>query len=252
MAMALPATMRTLATAIFGLALAACTVGGVGQGDDVTPPPPPGDDNPPPPPPDPTVDVGMSPSTITGELGSIDNNFTVTVTGSGGFSGPVALAYSGIPSDWNAAFDTDTVTLTENGTATATLNVRVPTNATATTASISISATSTAAPASVPTPSSLEILNQVTIHIAAGTGSDSGNHNFGMTEVRVKAGATIRIQNDDGIPHRIHGDNLFPHEDDNDPGANPGGVYAVPMTDTGLGDFYCHDHGGNPVNVIVE
>jgi plastocyanin len=255
MAMALPAAMRTLVTAILGLTLAACTVGNVGD-DGTTPPgddnpPPPGDDQPPPPP-DPKVAVGIGPSTITSELGSIDNDFTITVTGSDNFSGAVTLAYTGVPADWNAALDTDTVTVPVNGTATATLNIRVPTNSTAGTATINVTATSSAAPATAPTPATLDILNQVTVHIAAGTGTDGGNHIYPVSEIRVKAGATVRIQNDDGITHRMHGDNLFPHEDDGAPTADPGGVYEVQMNDTGLGDFYCHDHGGPAVNVIVE
>jgi len=256
MAMALRLAMRTLATAIFGLMMAACTVGNVGD-DGTTPPPgddqpPPGDDQPPPPP-DPKVAVGMTPATINSELGTIDNNFTISVTGSDNFSGPVTLAFTGVPTDWNAALDTDTVTLAVNGTATATLNVRVPTNATATTASISVTATSTAAPATTPAPSTLVVANQVTVHIGSGVGTDPSAHDAAFpNEIRIKAGATVRIQNDDGITHRMHGDNLFPHEDDGAATANPGGVYEVQMNDTGLGDFYCHDHGGNPVNIIVE
>lgn len=255
MAMALPAVMRTLVTAILGLTLAACTVGNVGD-DGTTPPgddnpPPPGDDQPPPPP-DPKVAVGIGPSTISSELGSIDNDFTITVTGSDNFSGAVTLAYTGIPADWNAALDTDTVTVPVNGTATATLNVRVPTNSDAGTATINVTATSSAAPATAPTPATLDVLNQVTIHIPAGTGG--GSHNFGTTSVRIKAGATLRIQNDDGTAHVIHGDNVVPHEDDGAPSADPGGVYAIPMNSTGDGDFYCHTHGdsGEAVSVIVE
>lgn len=251
--------MRILLTAILGLSMAACTVGATGDdgsnpGDDT----PPGDDNPPgddgnPPPPTPRVAVAMTPATIDSELGSIANDFTITVTGSGTFSGPVALAFTGVPADWNAALDNTTVTVPTDGTATAILNIRVPTDAIAATASIQVTATSTAAPATLATPGTLNVLNQVTLHIPNGAGGNPAAHGLPAT-LTVRSGATVRIQNDDASvgTHRIHGDGVFPHQDD--PGSGVGGVYEVLMTDTGNGSFYCHDHGdgGNPVALTVQ
>jgi plastocyanin len=247
--------MRIVLIATLGL-LAACTAGSVGD-DDVTPPGddmPPGDDEPPPPPPDPRVALTMSPSSIDSELGSIANDFTITVNGYDGFAGPVTLAFTGVPADWNAAFDNPTVTVPTNGSATAILNIRVPTDAVAATATISVSATSSAAPATVPAPSTLAIENQYTVHIAPGAGGDPLAHGLPQS-IRLKAGAALRFQNDDTTAHRIHSndDAIIPHEPEG-PTAEPGGIYTVQMTTTGETTVYCHDHGdgGVPTQLIIQ
>src|SRR5688572_8443091 len=187
--MAIQPGMRSLLPVLLGVSLAACTVGDLGDdsatgddsstGDDTSG----GDDTVTP---TPKVAVAMTPPSIESELGTIDNDFTITVTGTDGFSGPVALAFSGVPADWNAAFDLATVNVPLDGTATAVLNVRVPPDAIGATANIQITATSTAAAATLATPGVLTIANQYTIAFPAGTGE--GNHLAFPADLQMHAG----------------------------------------------------------------
>jgi plastocyanin len=251
--MAIQPGMRTLITAILGLSMAACTVGTLGGGDDVSPPgddTPPGDDDPAP---TPRVAMTMTPPTLDSELGTMNNTFSVSVVGSDGFSGPVTLAVTGVPADWQAAFDTPTVDVPLNGSATATLTIVVPTDAVGATASLTVTGTSsTAAPASTPTPSTLNVLNQYSFHLPSGAGENPNAHGF-PTQLRLKTGVTLRIVNDDGIKHQIHSDveDIFPHEGDGET-SQPGGIYEVLLETSGQNTFYCHDHSGPGTNLVVE
>ena len=106
----------------------------------------------------------------------------------------------------------------------------------------------------MPAPSTLSIANQYTVHFAPGAGGDPLAHGLPQS-IRLKAGATLRIQNDDTAVHRMHSndDAIIPHQPD-DATSQQGGVYAVEMLTTGETTIYCHEHGdgGVPTQLIIQ
>lgn len=96
----------------------------------------------------PMVAMTVDKPTISTEL-MTTNTLTVTVTGSGGFQGDVALSAAVVDGTnapitaWTTAFDHATVTLAKNGTATATVTLTIPSENKALTGTVQINATAT-------------------------------------------------------------------------------------------------------------
>ena len=104
---------------------------------------------------------------------------------------------------------------------------------------------STAAAASAS--SAFTVQKQLHIAMEAGTGTATPHVHPGLPiNLNVKTGTNVIFINNDSIPHLIHGDNGVQHEG-SDMAPN-GGTYQVTMTADG--QWYCHDHGGDPAHQI--
>jgi hypothetical protein len=245
--------MRTLLTALLGLSLAACTVGGIGDdvGDDMV-----GDDggDDAPPPPTPEVALSLTPgapcvATTTGATcqGALDTSFTFTVaaTASGGFSGPVTVAVSGAPASWTTEIVPAQIDLPVDGAGSATVTVTVPSYGDAGQIALAITATSSVRAATYDVATS--ILNEYTARVTGtcdlpGDGPRQDEPGAVNNPLRLKLGATFKIQNGTNQTIRIHSDGGgagFPHQPD---GMPPGEVYTVTPDDiTAVYEWYCHD-----------
>lgn len=239
-----------LALVLCALLLAACDVGS-------TIPGPGGDD-------DPGVDaapveidaapvpaytVAVDPPTLSTTLGA-EVTYIVTVRGSA-FSGPVTLAASGMPASWVVTFTPATVEAIDGGTVASEMKVRVPSNGEPAVAGQAIAVDANGAPGPRTATTSLTVANEYTVSLTSGTGA--GPH-WGVMSgglLRLRAGATLKITNNDTVGHRIHaGGGVFAHQDTT---MAPGQSYDVVVLD-GSDLFYCHDHGQGTgeVNVNVQ
>jgi plastocyanin len=161
------------------------------------------------------------------------------------FAGQVTLAVAGLPTTWTATFTPSaTVELVANGQTDVTLTISGPSSEEAVAAALSV--TATGSKGEVVTQTSLTVLPELIVPIAAGTGD--GPHGF--QDIAVHAGTTIRFTNDDSTGHRIHAndDGAIEHQDAT---MGPGQSYDVVVT-AGESQFYCHDHGdGSGIGNLV-
>lgn len=196
-------------------------------------------------------------ATIATELNS-SSMVTLSITGSGGFSGAVNLTASvvdgtGAPiTGWTVALNQPAVTLAANGTGTAVATLTIPGNATALAGKIKVDAVSTLGTQSVM--SDVTALKQVTINV---TENAQGQCVYPPTAqtVTVKTGTKVRFLNKFTTENiTIHSGGPIAHEPD--PGHVVNAAYEKTPGAAGTATWYCHDHGpdlggGNP-KVIVE
>lgn len=243
----------TLLAIVISLTTVAC----VGTIDGTTPDPgnPPGmGSNPDPgsgsdPLPTPLVTATFDKPTVQTELFTTEM-VTVTVTGSQGFSGNVAInptlldAQNNPITTWTVTATPPSVTLPLNGSMTSIIAVQIPSDSAALAATLKVATQSSAAESTAT--SAFTVQQQLHISMAAGTGTATPHAHPGIpTNLNVKTGTQVIFINDDTIAHRIHGDNGVAHEPDD---LAPGGTYQITMTNDG--QWYCHDHGGDPARQI--
>lgn len=195
--------------------------------------------------PTPKVAATVDHATVSSELGKTET-LTVTLTGTDGFAGDVTLAPTIVDSTGNPVTgftltaNPTTVTLAQNGTGTATISVKIPTDAAELAPMVKVAATSTAA--AVEADSTFTIAKQLTITIAAGTGSTAIHSALPAPNapISILAGTKVIFHNADTINHEIHASGGINHEQ----GALvPGGDYSAVVSSDA--DWYCHDHEGN-------
>jgi plastocyanin len=141
------------------------------------------------------------------------------------------------PSDWTITMSKPMATLTAGGTDSLTIDVAIPTDSAALAGTLKIDATSGVAPVALS--STLNVANQYTLVIPPGTGTAIPHaYTNAPNTLRLRMGASIVFDNQDTVPHRIHGDGGLDHEDAG--GGQPGAKYT--QTPTGSATWYCHEH----------
>ncbi len=229
------------------LVLGACDVGstlpGPGGGDDD-----PGVDAAPPiDAPIPAYAIALDPPALSTALGT-EVTYVVTVQASA-FSGPVTLAASGAPASWTVSFTPPTVNAVDGGTVASEMKVVIPSNGEPAAAGSTLTVNATAAPGARTATATLTVANEYTFSITPGTGT--GLHFGAMSGglLRLRAGTTLHIANNDTVGHRIHaGGGVFDHQEAT---MGPGQSYTVTVLD-GSDTFYCHDHGQDRGEVNVN
>jgi hypothetical protein len=271
--------MRTpLLAAALGLSLAGCLVGDVGtpgtEGDDD------GSNtgsqgsntgsnsnNP-----TPKVDIAVDKTTIPTELHT-NNPITVTVTGSGGFSGDVALAGSVVDTagvaipGWTVEFSAPTVTLAANGTGSSVATLKIPAANAGLGGMLKITGTSTATVGTNLVAIPVTVLNQVTFAVKAQTvngvnkcvyTAESGTV---ANPVKLTLGTKVRFFNTGTVNLEIHADGVISHQGRApnglaDPVTEPGSAYEQQPTGTGAATWYCHapdtNLGANDPRILVQ
>ena len=242
----------SLVSALLGLSLAACTGtigedgggGGGGRGPDAASAVP-------------RLDAAVDKPTITTEL-STTTMVTVTLEGSGGFSGPVSLTASVVDpastpmNGWTVTLDTSNVTIDANGTASVVATMTIPSVNRGLAATLKIDATSSLG--TVNMTSAVTVQNQVTLPVRF-----NGNCQY-PGNVSVRAGTKVRFlnaggPNDELIIHTNGDANGIPHGD-NGTAITQGLAYETTATGTsGTVDWYCHspgpDLGGNNPKITI-
>jgi hypothetical protein len=257
--------MRSLPlAALLGLSLAGCLVGDTGApgagGDDDTggmsgsgSGSDPGSNAP-----TPRVDITVDKTTMATEL-KTQNPITVTVTGSGGFSGDVSLAASAVDANeapltaWEVDLSTPTVTLGVNGTVTVAAMLKIPAKATSLSGSVKVTATSAAAVGTHAASTAVTALNQVTFSLKVdpdtmlcGYPADAGPAN----PPALSLGTKVRFFNTGTVNFEIHSGGIISHQGQKpngeaDPVTEPNTAYEQVPTDTGTAVWYCHAPPGN-------
>lgn len=218
----------------------------------------------------PRVNVSVDKPTVMTEL-MTDNKLTITVTGSGGFSGDVNLAASVVDGSsapltaWSIALDKSTVTLTSNGTATAVATLTIPSENKGLAGTVKIDATSSTDPAS--TSSSVTALNQVTFSITQ-NGTQCAYPTTQPTNVTF--GTKVRfLNNTNNLTTIIHVNNVggngnttdpdtygIPHDNVNGAGQQVGEAYEKVLTNTGATgtglSWYCHTPGPSRNTLLIR
>lgn len=265
--------MRTpFIAAALGLTLVGCFVGDpaspAGDDDDGTGsnPPPTGSNSP-----TARVDVSVDKLTLDTELKTA-NPITVTVKGSGGFSGAVTLNASVVDAagatmpGWTVNLSAPSVTLTADGTATSTATVTVPPMTAGLTGMLKVTSTSAATLGTTAASSSITAAKTITFNIKVdATGkcvypADAGTV---ANPVTVALGTKIRFFNSGTENFEIHSNNkpLIAHQ-----GQTPGGTddpvteantaFEQTPTITGNTSWYCHapgpDLGMNDPKIVVQ
>lgn len=204
------------------------------------------------------VDVSVDKPTVATELKTV-NALTVTVTGSGGFSGNVALAASVVDASqaaipgWTVDLSVPTVTLPENGTATALATVHVPSQTPVLTGTVKITSTSAATLGTPAASSTITAANQVTFAVKYDPAiqgcvypADGGT---AATPVKVAQTTKIRFFNNgaDNIVIHVTESAGIPitHQGQTpngtaDPVTEPNTAYEQTPIGTGPASWYCH------------
>src|SRR5262249_60953887 len=118
----------------------------------------------------PKVDVTLDKQTIPTELYT-NNPVTVTVTGSGGFSGAVTLSGSVVDTagtaipGWTVDFSAPSVTLAQNGTQTAVATLKIPGTNTGLSGTLKITGASSATTGANTASATVTAMNQVTVSV---------------------------------------------------------------------------------------
>ncbi len=196
----------------------------------------------------PRLAVTVDKPTVMTELGT-STMITVTLTGSGGFAGPVTLtatvvdgAGAAVPG-WTVGLNQATVNVAADGMAVAVATLQIPTLNSALAGTVTIDAVSTAGTQS--TTSAVTALNQVSVTVT----ENAGQCVYPSAEpMQVVAGTKVRFVNKfttDNITIHVDGNaNNVPHE--SDPGHAPNTAYEREvMGTTGTITWYCHAPGPN-------
>jgi plastocyanin len=195
----------------------------------------------------PAYSLALDPPALTTALGT-EVTYVVTVQASA-FDGPVALAVSGAPASWTITFTPPTVTALDGSTVASEMKVVIPSNGEAAPAGTPLTVDASAAPGPRSATATLTVANEYTFSIGDGTGA--GLHFGAMAGglLRLRAGATLHITNNDTVGHRIHaGGGVFEHQATT---MGPGQSYTVTVLD-GSDTFYCHNHGQDKGEVNVN
>jgi cysteine-rich repeat protein len=204
----------------------------------------------------PSLAATIDKSTISTELRTT-HMLTVSLTASGGFTGPATLAASvadgtgtAIPG-WTVAFDKTSVDVT-SGTGQAIATVTVPSTNKGLVGTVKIDVTGTGVPAKQVT-STVTAVNQITIPITV-SGGQCVYPAAGT--IQVTLGTKIRWLNKSTQNITIHvngGDNNgVPHQPD--PGSAPNTAYEPTLSGTAVGaiSWYCHAPGPTVNGLVIQ
>lgn len=186
------------------------------------------------------------------------NPVTVTVTGSGGFAGDVALVGAVVDNNgtaipgWTVDLSAPTVTLSKDGTGTAVATLKIPAKSTGLTGKLQITATSAATLGTKMAAAEVTALNQITfaVKVDPATGkcvypADGGN---AANSVLVSMGTKVRFFNTGTMNLVIHSGGPISHQGQApnglaDPTTEPNTAYEQMPTGTGAATWYCHAPG---------
>ncbi|TMQ22590.1 MAG: hypothetical protein E6J91_01170 [Deltaproteobacteria bacterium] len=205
--------------------------------------------------PTPKVDVTVDRTTVASELHT-NNPINVTVTGSGGFAGDVALSGSIVDSTgtaiagWAVDFNPATVTLSANGTGSSVATLKIPGLNTGLAGMLKITGASAATTGTNIATIPVNVTNQVTFSVKVdnATGkcvytADSGTVG---TPVKLSLGTKVRFFNTGTANLVIHSGGVISHQGQApnglaDPVTEPNTAYEQMPTGTGAATWYCHD-----------
>lgn len=198
----------------------------------------------------PALNSSVDKTAVTTELGK-ETIITLTLTGSGGFSGDATISSSltdsaGAPLGGGITLTGEpSVTLAANGTSNVMYSLKVPSNATGTdlTGTIKFDVSSSAGSKAIT--ATVAIAAVFTTVYAAGLSNNRAAHPDRGLSIPVKKGAKLRFTNADGTVHITHGDGVFPHESTGQNGGLAGKTYEVLTADIDVGKtgrLGCHSH----------
>ncbi|HWO19080.1 MAG TPA: myxococcus cysteine-rich repeat containing protein [Kofleriaceae bacterium] len=203
----------------------------------------------------PALAISVDKPTISTELRTT-NMVTVTLTSSGGFSGPVTLtgaavnAQSAPISGWTVAFNNPTVTVPADGSVDVVATLTIPSENRGLQGTLKIDAASSLAPKSVS--SQVTAVNQVSLPVTMTGGLCVYTGVTGQTKVTV--GTKVRMVNKGTDNMIFHSDGAgvgVPHQNTGGTGTAVNGSYDTTINLAG-GAFgwYCHSPGPNPNGAV--
>jgi hypothetical protein len=203
----------------------------------------------------PKVDVTIDQQAISTELYT-SNPVTVTVTGSGGFSGAVALSGSivdgsgtAIPG-WTVDFSAPSVTLAKNGTQTSVAALKIPATNAGLSGTLKITGASSATTGSNAASATVTATNQVTFSVkvdnATGKCVYTAVSGTVANPVKLSQGTKVRFFNTGTANLVIHSGGVISHQGQApnglaDPVTEPNTAYEQMPTGAGVATWYCHD-----------
>jgi|ERR1044071_6204997 hypothetical protein len=203
----------------------------------------------------PKVDVTVDKPSISTELYT-SNPVTVTVKGSGGFSGAVALSGSVVDANgtaipgWTVEFSAPSVTLAANGTQTSVATLKIPGANTGLSGMLKITGASSATTGSNVASAPVTAMNQVTFSVkvdnATGKCAYTTESGTVANPVKISQGTKVRFFNTGTANLVIHSGGVISHQGQApngtaDPVTEPGTAYEQMPTGTGAATWYCHD-----------
>ncbi|MGN6108683.1 MAG: myxococcus cysteine-rich repeat containing protein [Kofleriaceae bacterium] len=200
----------------------------------------------------PRLDMVSDKVTLQTEL-KTTSQITVTLTSSGGFSGPVALTAAAVDGvgtpipGWTVALNIPTVDVPADGTVDVVATLTIPSTNRGLNGTVKIDATSSLGPKSVST--TVMVQNQVSFEVTMnGNGQCVYTAVMGITDVTV--GTKVRLVNkgtDNVIFHSDGGGLGLPHQSTTGTGSPANGSYEGTITSAGAAfGWYCHSPGPNP------
>jgi hypothetical protein len=203
------------------------------------------------------VDVTIDKTAISTEL-KTNNPVNITVAGSGGFAGDVALsatvvdtAGAAIPG-WTVEFSEPTVTLSANGTGTSVATLKIPAKNTGLGGVLKITGASAATSGTNLASATVTVLNQVTFAVKVDPATnaciyptDGGNT---ASPVQMSLGTKVRFFNTGTVNLVIHSGGVISHQGQApnglaDPTTEPSTAYEQMPTGAGAASWYCHAPG---------
>ena len=196
------------------------------------------------------LSVTADQTALTPELNST-SQVKVTLTGSGGFTGNVALAATIMDASnkpitaWTVAFDNASIDFTADGTQMATATLTIPSQNMGLAGNLTITATSSLGMTTLPV--AVTVSNQLTFNVTAnGTQCAYPTGISQAAPTKINVGTKIRFANMTNFTIVIHsngGTDGIAHEDL--AGMGPNGVYEQTLSGTGTAAFswYCHSPG---------
>jgi plastocyanin len=206
----------------------------------------------------PKLDVTVDKPTISTELYST-NMVTVSLQGSGGLTGSVALTASVVDGSgvalprWTVALDKPSVDLAADGTATVVASVKVPSDSAALQGTVKVEATSAAGSISSGASAAVNVTKQLTVNLTVDANGDCVYPAAMVGTVKVANGTKIRWVNGSTGNLTVHITDPKIDGLTHQQGATPpAGVYERTVAGaTGTTDWYCHDLN-NPKNMLLQ
>jgi hypothetical protein len=201
------------------------------------------------------VDVTIDKQAISTELYT-SNPVTVTVTGSGGFSGAVALSGTVVDASgtaipgWTLEFSAPSVTLTKDGTQTSVATLKIPGTNTGLSGTLKITGASAATTGSNVASATVTAMNQVTFSVkvdnATGKCVYTPESGTVANPVKLSQGTKVRFFNTGTANLVIHSGGVISHQGQApnglaDPVTEPNTAYEQMPTGAGVATWYCHD-----------
>lgn len=194
--------------------------------------------------------------TVTLDRSTIDTEYftthpiKVTLQGTGGFSGNVALAASVVDGagvtipNWTVELASPSATLATDGSAEIMATLKIPSATTATAATVKFTATSSVATVNVQT--TVNALKQITFEITQNGNSCVYNPTYGTQAARLPIilGTKVRMLNKGPLPLIVHGNGVIPHQSTAGTGIAMNAAYEPNIQTANNGDWYCHSLNG--------